>query len=190
MQPLSEEEVVEALRHIETKQRLLQSVHTVNASTDCEIEKRRVITVGTVFILVNNQAAGESSLVEALVTTSRALWHVRVPENHGSRAARGETAVGMEGLNQTLGKAYCTTGRCKGRAAQAPRRAEAERWSSTRSERTTEESTAGCFWDLRTGLPSSLWISEMSPMREGYSGSSTRNITRRYTDPMPHFAPP
>jgi hypothetical protein len=80
----------------------LHSVQTVNASTDSEIEKRWVITVGTVFILVNDQAAGERSLVEALVTTCRALWHVRVPENHGSRAARGETAGGMEGLNQTL----------------------------------------------------------------------------------------
>lgn len=34
---------------------------------------------GTVFILAENQAAGESSLVEAPVTTSRALWHVKVP---------------------------------------------------------------------------------------------------------------
>jgi hypothetical protein len=38
------------------------------------------------------------------------------------------------------------------------------------------------------GLPGSLWISEMSPMRAD-SGRSTRNITRRHTDPMPHFAP-
>lgn len=38
--------------------------------------KRSGITVGTVSILVQNQAAGESSLVEALVTTLGALWHV------------------------------------------------------------------------------------------------------------------
>lgn len=40
---------------------------------------RVVFTDGTVFILAENQAAGESSLVEAPVTTSRALWHVKVP---------------------------------------------------------------------------------------------------------------
>jgi hypothetical protein len=95
-------------------------------------------SVGIVFILVGNQAAGERSLVEALVTTCRALWHVRVPVNQGSRAARVGT-VGVEGLNQALGQAYCITKRSKGRTAQAPRRAEAERWSSTRSERKTEE---------------------------------------------------
>jgi hypothetical protein len=68
--PLSEDEAAEASRHIKTKQGSLQSVQAINASDGHEIEKRRVVTVGTVFILVNNQATGESSLVEALVTTS------------------------------------------------------------------------------------------------------------------------
>jgi hypothetical protein len=64
------------------------SCSAYRGSTDYEIEKCRVITVGTVFILVGNQAAGERTLVEALVTTCRALWHVRVRESQGSRAAR------------------------------------------------------------------------------------------------------
>jgi hypothetical protein len=43
---------------------------------------------GTVFILAENQAAGDSSLVEAGVTSCRALWHVKKPGDHRSRAAR------------------------------------------------------------------------------------------------------
>jgi hypothetical protein len=47
-----------------------------------------VFTDGTVFILAENQAAGDSSLVEAGVTSCRALWHVKKPGDHRSRAAR------------------------------------------------------------------------------------------------------
>jgi hypothetical protein len=123
VQPLSEDEVAEASRHIKTKQGPLQSVQAINASAGHEIEKRRVVTVGTVFILVNNQAAGESSLVEALVTTSRALWHVREPR---IASCTRRDSGGMEG------KACCTSGRCRGRAARL----------STRTSTSTSTSTA------------------------------------------------
>jgi len=56
-----------------------------------QMRKGRGFTVGTVFILVANQAAGERSLVEAVVTTSRALWHVNVPEElRVANSTRGE----------------------------------------------------------------------------------------------------
>jgi hypothetical protein len=51
-----------------------------------------------------------------------------------------------------------------------------------------EETTACCFWDLRTGLPSSLGISEMSPMKAD-SGMSKHNTEAKVdTGLMPHFA--
>ena len=48
---------------------------------------RVVFTDGTVFILAKNRAAGDKSLVEAPVTTSRALWHVKELGEDESRAA-------------------------------------------------------------------------------------------------------
>jgi hypothetical protein len=144
---------------------------------DHDIEKRRVVTVGTVFILVRYQAAGESSLVEALVTTSRALWHVRVTENHVSRAARRKT-VGMEGLNYALREPACITEQSKGRAAQAPRRTEAERWSSTRGGRNAEEiHYLLLLGSTYMGSPArSLGISEA--VADGELIAACRNITR------------
>jgi hypothetical protein len=77
------------IRGVEIYQNKTRAMQRILSYTDYGLERRRVVfTDGTVFILVENQAAGESSLVEALVTTSRALWHVKVPGNHGSRAAR------------------------------------------------------------------------------------------------------
>ena len=104
MAPLSAADAAEASTHIKTSK---DSNTRRSAWRDEEDEKGREFTVGTVFILVANQAAGERSLVEAVVTTSRALWHVGVPEElRGPRTARGGEGIGMEmeGLNQTLGE--------------------------------------------------------------------------------------
>lgn len=86
-------------------------------------------TVGTVFILVSNQAAGESSLVEALVTTRCALWHVRVLENHRLRAAQrnGETVKGRGAELDGWGRwGIVWQSREEKERHKHPRRAEAE----------------------------------------------------------------
>lgn len=90
----------------------------VEAVWDEGRRRGRVVTVGTVFILGGKQAAGESSLVEALVTTRFALWHVKVLEDYGMHAARRNSGRG-QGLRQTVRPSRTSWSEVEG-AAEAP----------------------------------------------------------------------
>ena len=79
-----------------------------------------------------------------------------------------------------------TTVQGEGERRRHPRRAEAERWSFVEeADGGLKKSAVCCFWDLRTGLPSPLGISEMSPMDIGLI-AACRNITRRPTQASCH----
>lgn len=54
-----------AARHIKTTQGRL----AMHPESTPEVRKWKILTLGQVFILVSNQAAGESSLDKTLVTT-------------------------------------------------------------------------------------------------------------------------
>lgn len=146
------------IRSVETYQNKTRAMERISSYTDYGLKRRRaVFTDGTVFILVENQAAGESSLVEAPVTTSRALWHVKVPRNHGSRAARVWTGGKWRGSIRHGGKRNALQGEAKeGRHKShdgLKQRGGARRGADGR----LKKSSACCFWDLRTGLPSAHW---------------------------------
>jgi len=83
----------------------------------------------------------------------------------------------MEGLNQALREAECTTRRGKGRTAQVPRRAEAERWSSTRSGRKTEE--IQCLLLLGSTYRATQRSLGLARCRRRGLIAACRNITRR-----------
>ena len=83
----------------------------------------------------------------------------------------------MEGLNQD---ACRDAVQGEGKAALAPRRAEAARWSSRGADERLKKSSACCFWDLLTGLPSALGASEMWPMKAD-SGMSKHNTEATQT---------
>lgn len=145
------------------------------------IGKRIVFTVGTVFILVNNQAAGGSSLVEALVTTRCALWHVRVLENHGLRAA-GRTDGGMEGLNQTLRRGVASwSGAEQREGGNSTRDGLRQKVELEEADDGLKKSSAIASGIYVQGYPSPLGISEMSPMKADDSGMSKHNTESTQT---------
>lgn len=138
-----------------------------------ERERQGVVTDGTVFILAKNQAAGDRSVVEAPVTTCRALWHVE-KEALGQTTDREVDERGREWgrrVEQAVGQEGGTKERRKGRTAQAP--APGREVEHTRRERADGRVVKKCSAvpvlscvagiDIQ-GFPAHIGISDQPPM--------------------------
>lgn len=180
--PLSEVRAASASRQVKTK----QGPPLMRSRVDGTEETQRSYRWNSFHSRSRPSHRGELTRRSARDDTV-SIMAFKVPGNHGSRAAR-RTDGGMEGLNQTPRRCAASRGKAEEGRLKHPQRAEAERWSFVEeADGGLRKSTTCCFWDLRTGLPSRLGISEMSPMNIGLK-AACRNITRSQHRPHASLA--